>query len=342
MEQRGKQKPLGPSGLSALCLQLCELQRAGISPEEAFSILRDDAADSEDRALFAGTAARLEDGDTLSDALAADGRFPPYMIGMVRVGERTGTMEEVLRALSGYFDREANLADSVRSAVVFPLLMGCMMLVLLGVLLAFVLPVFSDAFAALGLTLSPAAAAMLAAGRWVAVAAGVLIVLLALGAVVIWRARKNGKAVFLQRTRTFRDVAASRFASAMSLMLHSGMELDEAVRQAAGLSESEQARDAAQRAADHLAEGATLCDALAGTGLFTAFQLRMLRVGEHAGRTEQMMDEVAARMTMEAATRMDEMIARIEPTIVAVLAVAAGLVLLSVLLPLLGSLSAFG
>lgn len=335
---RSHRRILPPEAAGAICLQLKELIRAGVAAEEAFSILGEDARDPQDRALSAGIVQALREGAALSGALEQAEVFPAYMTGMVRVGERTGALEDVLGALTEYFNREALLRDSVRGAVVFPLLMGGLMAVLLGVLLAFVLPVFSDVFASIGLALSPSAAWLAAAGQSVALGAAVLLVLLLLAGALLWFDKRTGRLGLLRRTKLSREASAGRFASAMALMLHSGLPLDEALRRAGELSHTA----AAAQAADRVMDGASMSEALADTGLFSGFYLRMLRVGEHAGRAEQMMEEVASRMSESASARADELIARIEPTIVTVLALAAGLVLLSVMLPLLGAMTAFG
>lgn len=327
-----------PEVVAALCTALQELTAAGVAPDECMRLLAEDAATPEERARYAAAAERLEMGEPLSDALQADGTYPPYMIGMVRVGERSGTQENVLGALAAYYDREATLRDSIRNAVGFPMLMGGAMLVLLGVLLAFVMPVFSDAFASIGLSLSPAAAVLLGAGKWLAAAAGVLLSFAVAAALLCWYDLRTGKLGIVRRTRLYKQAAAGRFASAMALMLHSGLPLSETLARAGELADAKGAAEASEA----LEHGAGLSDALAKTGLFPSVYLRMIRVGERAGRAEHMMNEVAQRMSAQSAAHVDEQIARIEPAIVALLAIAAGLMLLSVMLPLLGSVAAFG
>lgn len=338
MGMRQKNSAAPPEVIAALCTALQELTGAGVAPDECMRLLAEDAATQEESARYKAAAEQLEMGETLSDALEADGYFPPYTIGMIRVGERSGTLESVLGALAAYYDREAALRDSIRSAVAFPLLMGGAMLVLLGVLLAFVMPVFSDAFASIGLTLSPAAAVLLGAGKWLAAAAGALLALAVIAALVCWYDLRTGKLGLVRRTLLYKQAAAGRFASAMALMLHSGLPLSETLSRAGELANTKSAAEAA----DALEQGAGLSDALAKTGLFGGVYLRMIRVGERAGRAERMMNEVAQRMSEQSAAHVDEQIARIEPAIVALLAIAAGLVLLSVMLPLLGSVAAFG
>ena len=81
---------------------------------------------------------------------------------------------------------------------------------------------------------------------------------------------------------------------------------------------------------------------LASTGLFSGFYIQMIKVGSRSGHLDRVMEEISGDYEEAADASIDNMIARFEPTIVAVLAVSVGLVLLSVMLPLVGVLSAIG
>ena len=78
------------------------------------------------------------------------------------------------------------------------------------------------------------------------------------------------------------------------------------------------------------------------TGLFSGFHIQMIKVGSRSGRLDTVMEEISKDYEQQADTAIDNMIARFEPTVVAVLAVSVGLILLSVMLPLVGVLSAIG
>ena len=88
--------------------------------------------------------------------------------------------------------------------------------------------------------------------------------------------------------------------------------------------------------------GESYYQAMKDTGLFSGFYVQMIKVGTRSGHLDRVMDEISQDYEEMADTAIDDMIARFEPTIVAVLAVSVGLVLLSVMLPLVGVLSAIG
>ena len=99
---------------------------------------------------------------------------------MIEVGEETGRTEEALSALSQYYEQRARLDRQVRSALLYPAVMLVLMLLVIGVLLVRVLPIFDDVYASLGGRLTGVAGGLLAIGRWLDSAMPVLWVLLAL------------------------------------------------------------------------------------------------------------------------------------------------------------------
>ena len=149
-------KTLSQAELSAFCEQIAMVIRAGLPIYYGISILRDESPDKETAALLNQIYEPMEGGSTLFDALSMTGVFPSYMLHMIRFGETAGRLEEVLVSLSNYYEREAEIRDSIKHAVTYPLIMTAMMLFVIFVMIAKVVPVFSQVYAELGqdLTLS--------------------------------------------------------------------------------------------------------------------------------------------------------------------------------------------
>lgn len=329
-------------GLSTLCLQLSQFLHSGISPEEGLAILSQDAQDQQEQALLKALADRMEAGESLSAALAAQPEIPPYLTQMVQLGERSGTMETVLQALSGYYHRESKLQESIKSAVVYPAIMACAMGVLLLVLSLAVLPAFADVFSALGLALTPASALLMNIGRWVAPVAAVAILVLGVAAVLALSNPQRREGI-LRRTALMKLAASGHFISALALMLRSGLDLGDSLERASALSGNDAIAAAGHQAARQVEDdGASITDALSGRELLSGAHLRMLRVGERTGGTDRMLEEIAQRLANDVEVRTDRLLGRVEPAIVTSLSVLAGLILLTVMLPLLSVLSTVG
>jgi type IV pilus assembly protein PilC len=334
-----RSRSMAASELSAVFLQLSMMLEAGIATDDAVEILSADAASSSEKALYRQMLASLDEDAPLSAAMAATGRFPAYAVSMVEMGEQTGATESVLRSLSGHYDREDEVAASIRSAVAYPAMMAIMMVVILSIILVKVIPIFSEIYVQLGLELTGAAAVLLRLGT--ALSNGFLIVLLVLVVLVVAAAvvcKVRGQQL-VAGTALSQDIAAGRFASSAGLMLKAGMDLPSAMEQAGQQVQNPVVSTKARQCANAVLEGETLYDALEKADLFSARYRRMLRVGGQMGGLDAMFEEIATRLNADTTRRFDRLIARIEPTMVVVLAVLAGLILLSVMLPLLGILS---
>ena len=349
-QKTDRTKALTSERLSALCYQLWMMQKAGAPLEQGISALLDDAGEDWSRALLTGLLGGLRSGMPLSDALRQCGRFPDHLLQMVEIGQATGQLEQVLLELSEYYRRDAALKDGVRRAVTYPALMALLLALVFVILTVRVLPVFLSVFDQMGLSLSPAAAALMRFGSWGKYIAGAAAGLLAVGALALLFLFRTsaGAALLARRTASGKAgatalcVSRSRFASALSLMLASGLPFEESMSRAAALlADGPLApRIAACRAA--LAAGVSFTEALRTSQVFDGLQTSLLAAGFAAGVPAQTMNELSRRAGEEADDRLARLLARFEYGLVLALCAAVGLVLLSVMLPLLGVLSSVG
>ena len=339
---------LSAEELSVFCEQLALLLQAGISGEEAVDMLREDTPPGPGLALLERISAVLREGAQLSDALSAAGSFPHYLIRMVEIGQTSGQLDQVLAALSAYYRREAATAAAIRRAVLYPAVMAVLVALIFLLLITRVLPVFQQVFDQLGISLSPVAQGLLAAGQAGKYIGSVLLLLLAAGAVVLLvLSRCPGGSARLQTKLlslggTGRALDRGSFASAMALMLSSGLPLDEAMTHAIRLLEGSSLSGQLTQCAAQMEAGTEFTKAVADCGLLKGTQAGLLRAGFRSGTLERSMEDLAARCQEEADDRLHILLNRMEFALLLVLCGAVGLVLLSVMLPLLGVLSAIG
>ena len=191
------------------------------------------------------------------------------------------------------------------------------------------------------------AAALLRLGAAGKTVSAVLCALLALCAVLLlYLFRSNRGAALAGRafsgTASAKALDRSRFASVLSLMLSSGLSLDEALGRARALLAASALAPALERCAGLMEQGTPFPRAVEECGIFSGLEAGLLSAGFRAGAFDKAMEELARRCQEEADERLSALLARFEYALVAVLCLAVGLVLLSVMLPLLGVLSAIG
>ena len=334
---------LSDERLSALFYQLSLMMRAGISTEEGVLLLQEDVG-AEDQTLLESMHERLAAGEPLSRAAEASGLFPDYALHMLKIGELAGRQEQVLDALSLFYRRGQQLRQSIHQAVLYPAVLAVLIGAVFLVLISRVLPVFAGVFDQLGLPLSPPAAALLRFGDCSAVLAGGLSALLFALIVVVFVLYHRGivtESTFV-RGKTALYVARSRFAAAMALMLSSGLPIDDALERVCDMLAESPLADTLAECSALLAGGRSFPQAAAACGLFPALENGLLAAGFRAGLSDQAMEELARRSEERAEERLSLQLARFQTGLIVLLCSLVGLVLLSVMLPLLGVLTTIG
>lgn len=337
--------------VAAFCAQISLILRAGIPLTEGVTILWEDTADPAGRAILEDLAQRVDRGEPLFAALAAGGRFPKYVVDMVEIGEASGRLDQVMESLVDYYDRQENIAQNIKSAVTYPLVMIFMMLLTIFVLVAKVLPIFSQVFRQLGSEMTAFSQRLLTLGSFLGTLALVVLAVLVVGVtgLLLLRATRGGRrllAGFFDRLpltgRVSSQIASGRFASAMALTLASGLDMDHSLEMAEKLVDNPRVSRKIAQCQQLMAEGSSLSDALAGAEIFSGVNARMVTVGIRSGAADQVMHRIADRYEDEVNQRISGILSVLEPTLVAILSVVVGVILLSVMLPLMGIMSAIG
>ena len=333
--------------IAEVSLELSLLLHAGVSTGDALYLL---AEDSPRKKMLAAMAEEVDGGAALAAAMRGSGAFPTYACGLVEVGEQTGRTEEALAALSRYYEDRVRMDRRVRGALLYPAVMLALMLVVIGVLLVKVLPIFDDVYASLGGRLSGVAAGLLTLGRWLEGALPVFWIALAALALLgfLFTAvgpLRRGLLSLWQRGHGDRGVSRklnnARLAQAMAMGMASGLPLEEALGLSAGLVEGG-AKRRCEDCRKRLEGGETLSAALKASGLLPANQSRLLELGQRSGAGDASMEKIARDLGEEGEAALDAAVSRVEPALVLLCSVLVGLILLSVMLPLMHIMSAIG
>ena len=134
-EEKSRQwKPYSCSELSAFCLQVSLLLEAAVPLDEGFSIMAEDAADEKERQMLLYMSEGAELGDPCFKIFKDTGVFPDYVIRMAKLGQETGTLDQMMKSLSDYYEKEDRLIKTLKNAVRYPAMMILMLLVVLFVL----------------------------------------------------------------------------------------------------------------------------------------------------------------------------------------------------------------
>ena len=339
---------LDSAELSSFCSQVALILSAGLPLYDGMETLAETAKGSEYADLYEGVSKAVNETGSLYQALQRDDRWPTYLVEMTGIGEQTGQLENVMNDLSEYYAREDRIRSSVIGAVTYPLVLGVMLVLIIAIMLWKVLPVFQRVLNSMGAELSASGGTMMRLGStigWVVLA---LVAVVVLTVVVCALLMKTGardsvlkfvRKVFPPVRTLSMKLASSRVASVLSMMLHSGFPTNEAFRLLPSVLSDGEAAEKVQGIRRDLDNGMAFADAISNSKLFDPLHDRMIRMGVAAGREDQVMGKIAGLYEEQVEEGIDRLVAIIEPTLIALLAVVIGAVLLSVMLPMAGILS---
>jgi general secretion pathway protein F len=269
-------------------------------------------------------------GQALSDALEARGVFSRFFVSMVRAAEAAGTLDSGLARLAEHEERNKALRDTVVSALVYPCVVLGVAGVSLLIILAYVVPQFTQLFADAG-------RAALRDYWWLllALAAGAAIIVRLQLATSAGRYRWNALVLRLPLAgELVRRMEMARLSRSLATLMASGVSLVRGVSIAGDIISNRVLAEALDLAADGLKAGRGLAAPLLATGVFPVLGLQMMKVGEETGHLEQMLERVAELYDREVASATQRMLALLEPLLI----VGLGLVIAGIILSLMAAI----
>lgn len=339
-----KSRPLSRMELSLWARTVGQGLHAGLSLTQALHLL----AEQEKVRPLGPVAKALEEkvtaGMSLADAMDQPAKlFPPVAMALVKAGEASGALEQVLQGLAEQVEREAELIAKVRGALIYPLFVLTIGIGTVAVLLWVVVPKLGLLFTEMGQPLPLATRWLIRAGRgfiW-----GLGLILIGLG-VVGWVLRRMGiKAPILSWAiavlsrlpgfgRLIAHAEIARLSSTLSLLLGHGLPLPEALRLAADTVDGLKLKRQVQQTRVAVVEGVGFSASLRRVGLTEPFLLTMVAMGEAQGDLAAAFSQAGGRYRQEVDRGIQVLSTLIEPAMILLVGLIVGGIVFSMLLPI--------
>ena len=343
-----KKHYLSNEDISILCSELASVVSSGLTITDGILVILQDDEDKRKAALLEKILDSIEHGSSITKAFAKTEVFPNYFIKMLEVGEKTGRLDTVFASLADYYAGIEEISTSVRSAVTYPAILLIVVFAVIILLSVYVLPIVADVFAQLGLTLPDSAQWIMNAGGVISNIAvliiGVLAFVIILGVLLYNFVRPFRNAVIraVSYTKTAKTLYAARFSAVLSMTLSSGMDIDESLDMCENLLENDYMREKLTECRKKMTDGKAFVEALNETGIFSAVNMRMISIAFSTGTLDKTMAVIADNAEKKVSAVVQNAVARFEPTMVIIMAVAVGFILLSVMIPLMGVMTVIG
>jgi len=278
--------------------------------------------------------------------------FGSYLLNMITVGEKSGSLDRVFLRLSDYYDKEGRIRKKVKSAIAYPAILTVLMLAIVVFLIVRILPMFNDVLNNMGGGELPGVTkALLSISSFLS--NNFLIILLVIVVIAaafklyvrtdkgsVWYDNFRMKAPFVGYMNS--RVITARFSRSMSILLKSGVQLLNAFQDALTLVDNKYLKEKFLKAAQKIKAGDDLKDTLSEIEIFPPLFLRMVSIGQKTGNLDEMLDKCANMFDDDVDDAAERLTLMLEPILIIILSIVVGIILISVMLPMIEIMNQIG
>ncbi|MBI5043478.1 MAG: type II secretion system inner membrane protein GspF [Nitrospirae bacterium] len=331
--------------IAILTRQIATLTNAGVPVAEALSAIMEQEEKAELKGIISEIVTRIKEGSSFADALKG---YPKYFsnlyVNMIMAGETSGALDIVLLRLADFLDSQIKIRNRIRSALAYPILMTIIGIAVLSFIFTFVLPqvvrVFEDMHQSLPLlTLILISATNFMRSYW-------WLIIMIIGGIVFYirkrlntpegRMRFDGLVIRLPIFgKLIRMIAISRFTRTLGTLLKSGVPAILSFDIVKNVVNNIVIARAIEDARENIREGESISEPLKRSGLFPSVVTHMIAVGEKSGELEEMLLRVSDAYDNEVETAIARLTSLLEPVIIVAMGIIVGIIVISILLPIM-------
>ncbi len=336
----------GVSGtdLAIATRQLATLLAAAVPLVEALGALTEQVENPRLKGAIGGVRDRVNEGASLADALAAAGPFSDLYVNLVRAGEASGALDQVLVRLADYLESQVRTRNKVSGIVIYPAILAVVAVVVVIVLVTFVLPQINSLLVESGRELPWMTRVIIDGSQFITgywwllalVAAAAFVALRSIGRTERGRYAFDGlklRAPVLGKL--LRTLAISRFTRTLTTLLSGGIPIVRALDTAGRVAGNAVIAEAVERAKESITGGSSIAAPLRASGQFPPLVTHMVAVGERSGELEAMLAKVADAYDEQVETTISRLTALLQPVLVLLMVGVVSFIIVATLMPLL-------
>ena len=329
------------------CNQMAMILESGFSLNQGVTMVYEEMDDKNIKGVLQEVAKYLDEQVSFSEAIDLTKAFDDYMVNLVKVGETSGNLDDVMQSLSEYYARIDDITNKLKQALTYPIILIIMMVVVVGIIVFKVLPIFKDVLNGLGSDLSSYANSFMEFGQIFSLICFavllVLVIVIIAGYLYQRVTHVNVLSNVVQKSfltrKLSRALNKAQITYALSLFISSGYDLQEAMKFVPKLVDDKQLRANLEKCNEDLINGDSFVEVIKKYQIYQGMQLNMIKVGFKTGQVDIIMKQLSNSFQEEVSRAIDQFLNIIEPTIVTLLSLVVGIVLMSVMLPLISIMS---
>ena len=323
--------------------QLATMVDSGISITSALDVLSDQIEDRNFKQIIKKIRNDIEAGASLSEAAGRHPKaFSQFFVNMLRAGESSGRLDEILDRVAAYLEKVSTLQRKVKASLFYPAFVSLLAFLITTFLIVVIVPKFKDIFQALGGQLPLPTQLLLGLsenlGKYLVVE--IVGTIAAIMLFQLYVGTPRGRLWFDRLTlhvpligKLMRKVVIARFARTLATLVRSGVPILSALEIVAKTAENKVVEHAVMSARSSIKEGENIADPLTLSKVFPPMVTRMIAVGEKTGELEKMLSKIADFYESEVDAAVTALTSLVEPLIIALLGLVIGAIVIALFLP---------
>lgn len=287
----------------------------------------------------------LKAGATLADSMLDDkSKFPKLLSAMVATGEATGTLEEVLKSMGSFYEREHRINQKIKNASTYPIIVGIVSFLMLFIFTSFIMPSMMESIIEVGAEMPPISQMIMKIGEfmknyWYLVLLGIIGLGLFIKQYIKTPIGRYNKDVLVNKipllNKGINAIVSMRFSKALYLFVSTGFPLLQGLDYIKESLNNSIAEKAVQKAKEGIIRGETLAENLDEAKYFDPVLIQMLSIGEQTGQLENISNQMSEFYEHEADIYLNRMVSMIEPIMIILVGIMAAFLVIGVFLPML-------
>ncbi|MDH2471869.1 type II secretion system F family protein [Clostridium perfringens] len=338
--------------IAVFCRQFYVMLDSGLSIGKALNILIEQCEKPKLREALIGVNGELKRGETLASSMRKrKDVFPNLLTSMIDAGERSGNLDIILKRMAEYYEKETKIRGKIKSAMIYPIVLGVVAIIAITFILTFVMPTFVQMFEENNVDLPTSTKMVLGTSKMLGKYGIIIFLILVTAIILLGKYLKSEEGQYKLSIinlkipvikKLTQKIIVSRFTRTMGIVSSSGMSLVTSLEIVASVVGNKIAEKELLKVKEKVLKGEGLGDSIMKIKIFPPMLASMVKVGEEAGSLDSILDKTADFYDDELEREIQTATALIEPAMIVIMGVIIGFLLISILTPMFKMYNSIG
>lgn len=330
--------------IAVFCRQFYVMLDSGLSIGKTLNILIEQGEKPKLREALIGVNSDIKRGETLASSMGKrKDVFPKLLTSMIDAGERSGNLDIILKRMAEYYEKETKIRGKIKSAMIYPIVLGVVAIIAITFILTFVMPTFVQMFEENNVELPMSTKMVLGTSKMLGKYGIIFFLVLVIGIILLGKYLKSEEGQYKLSVinlklpvikKLTQKIVVSRFTRTMGIVSSSGMSLVTSLEIVASVVGNKIAEKELLKVKEKVLKGEGLGDSIMNIKIFPPMLSSMVKVGEEAGSLDSILDKTADFYDDELEREIQTATALIEPAMIVIMGVIIGFLLISILTPM--------